>query len=295
MYYRRKILLSLLELFDNELEKTQLQKLLLLFTQKQETPAYDFVPYKFGCFSFHANADLHTMIKYRQVAKEKKKWVRKEDKSWLNELRPQDRNALFELKRDYEDKSVQELLKITYKNYPYYAINSTILDDVLDKEEQKVITAHRSQQTDKPCLFTIGYEGISLESYMNKLIHNGVKALLDVRKNAMSMKYGFNKNQLKKACEGVGVRYFHFSEVGIKSTKRKELNTQEDYDRLFVDYKETVLPKTQDTQKDIAEVIKKYKRVALTCFEAESCQCHRRPLAEFLIQNQELKLELIHL
>jgi len=295
MYYRRKILLSLLELFDNELEKTQLQKLLLLFTQKQETPAYDFVPYKFGCFSFHANADLHTMIKYRQVAKEKKKWVRKEDKSWLNELRPQDRNALFELKRDYEDKSVQELLKITYKNYPYYAINSTILDDVLDKEEQKVITAHRSQQTDKPCLFTIGYEGISLESYMNKLIHNGVKALLDVRKNAMSMKYGFNKSQLKKACEGVEIRYIHFSEVGIKSSKRKELNTQEDYDRLFVDYKETVLPKTQDTQKDIAEVIKKYKRVALTCFEAESCQCHRRPLAEFLIQNQELKLELIHL
>jgi len=295
MYYRRKILLSLLELFDNELEKTRLQKLLLLFTQKQETPAYDFVPYKFGCFSFHANADLHTMIKYEQVAKEKKKWVRKEDKSWLNELRPQDRNALFELKRDYEDKSVQELLKITYKNYPYYAINSTILDDVLDKEEQKVITAHRSQQTDKPCLFTIGYEGISLESYMNKLIHNGVKALLDVRKNAMSMKYGFNKSQLKKACEGVEIRYIHFSEVGIKSSKRKELNTQEDYDRLFVDYKETVLPKTQDTQKDIAEVIKKYKRVALTCFEAESCQCHRRPLAEFLIQNQELKLELIHL
>ena len=61
MYYRRKILLSLLEVFDNELEKIRLQKLLLLFTQKQDTPAYDFVPYKFGCFSFHANADLHTM------------------------------------------------------------------------------------------------------------------------------------------------------------------------------------------------------------------------------------------
>lgn len=58
MYYRRKILLSLLEVFGNDLEKIRLQKLLLLFTQKQETAAYDFVPYKFGCFSFHANADL---------------------------------------------------------------------------------------------------------------------------------------------------------------------------------------------------------------------------------------------
>lgn len=295
MYYRRKIVLSLLEVFDNELKKIRLQKLLLLFTQKQETPAYDFVPYKFGCFSFHANADLHTMIKYEQVAKEKKKWVRTEKKSWLNELKPQDRKTLFELKRDYGDKSVQELLEITYKNYPYYAINSTILDDVLGKDDQKKVATHLEQQPEQPCLFTIGYEGISLEAYMNKLIRNGVKALIDVRKNAMSMKYGFNKSQLKKACEGVGIQYIHFSEVGIKSSKRKELNTQDDYDRLFEDYKQTVLPNTVETQKDIAEVTNEYKRVALTCFEADSCQCHRRPLAEFLIQHQELKLELNHL
>ena len=50
MYYRRKTVLSLLEVFDNELEKIRLQKLLLLFTKKQESPAYDFVPYKYGAF-----------------------------------------------------------------------------------------------------------------------------------------------------------------------------------------------------------------------------------------------------
>jgi len=295
MYYRRKILLSLLEVFDNELEKIRLQKLLLLFTKKQETPAYDFVPYKFGCFSFRANADLHTMIKYEQVSKEKKKWVRTEKKSRLNELKPQDQKAIFELKKRFGDKSVQELLEITYTAYPYYATNSTILDEVLGKEDQMKVTAYRDHQPEQPCLFTIGYEGISLEAYMNKLIRNGVKVLIDVRKNAMSMKYGFNKSQLKKACDGVGIRYIHFSEVGIKSSKRKELNSQDDYDRLFENYKQTVLPETAGTQKDIAEVIKENKRVALTCFEAQSCQCHRRPLAEYLIQNQELKLELIHL
>jgi hypothetical protein len=295
MYYRRKILLSLLEVFDNKLEKIRLQKLLLLFTQKQETPAYDFVPYKFGCFSFHANADLHTMIKYEQVSKQKNKWVRIEKKSWLHELKPHDRKVLFELKRVYGNKSVQELLEITYKKYPYYAIKSTILDDVLSKEDQKEVVTHLDQQPEKPCIFTIGYEGISLEAYINKLIRNGVNALVDVRKNAMSMKYGFNKSQLKKACEGVGIQYIHFSEVGINSSKRKELDTQDDYDKLFEEYKQTVLPDTVATQKDIAEVINDYKRVALICFEAKSCQCHRRPLAEFLIQNQELHLELIHL
>ncbi len=292
MYYRRKTVLSLLEVFGNELERTRLQKLLFLFTKKQEKPVYDFVPYKYGCFSFHANADLHTMIKYEQVSKQKKKWVRTEEKSWLNELKPEDRKSLIELKKEYGGKSVQELLENTYKNYPYYAINSTILDNVLSKDDQKKIPSHFNKQ---PCLFTIGYEGISLEAYINKLIQNGVKALVDVRKNAMSMKYGFNKSQLTKACKGVGIEYIHFKEVGIKSSKRKELNTQDDYDLLFEDYKQTVLPNTGDTQRDIADVINEYKRVALTCFEAESCQCHRRPLAEFLIQNQELNLELIHL
>lgn len=295
MFYRRKILLSLLEVFDNELEKIRLQKLLLLFTKEQEVPVYDFVPYKFGCFSFHANADLHTMIKYEQVSKEKKKWVRTEKKSWLNELKPEDRKELLELKRNYGTTSVSDLLEVTYKKYPFYAINSTILDDVLNKKDQKDVMAHKNHQPENPCLFTIGYEGISLEAYMNKLIRNGVNVLVDVRKNAISMKYGFNKSQLLKACDGVGIRYVHFSEVGINSSKRKELKTQDDYDLLFEDYKQTVLPETTDTQKDIAEVIKENKRVALTCFEAQSCQCHRRPLAEFLIQNQELKLELIHL
>jgi hypothetical protein len=46
MYYRRKILLALLEIFDNKLEKISLQKLLMLVTKQQEKPDFHFVPYK---------------------------------------------------------------------------------------------------------------------------------------------------------------------------------------------------------------------------------------------------------
>ena len=60
MLYRRKIILSLLQLFEGELEKIRLQKLLFLFTQQQAKAEYDFVPYKYGCFSYSANADLTT-------------------------------------------------------------------------------------------------------------------------------------------------------------------------------------------------------------------------------------------
>jgi len=50
-------------------------------------------------------------------------------------------------------------------------------------------------------LFTIGYEGISLEEYFNRLIKNDVKVLVDVRNNPLSMKFGFSKTQLKRFCE----------------------------------------------------------------------------------------------
>lgn len=63
MFYRRKLLLSLLEIFGNELEKIRLQKLLFLLTKKQVKQDYEFVPYKFGCYSFSANADLTAMVK----------------------------------------------------------------------------------------------------------------------------------------------------------------------------------------------------------------------------------------
>ena len=87
MYYRRKILLSLLQVSGNKLDKISLQKLLFLFTQQQEVKSYHFVPYKFGCFSFQANADLHTMTKYRQVLPSMKYWQKIDNKNYLDELK----------------------------------------------------------------------------------------------------------------------------------------------------------------------------------------------------------------
>jgi len=48
----------MLQLFEGELEKIRLQKLLFLSTQRQQQAVYDFVPYKFGCYSYSANADM---------------------------------------------------------------------------------------------------------------------------------------------------------------------------------------------------------------------------------------------
>jgi uncharacterized protein (DUF488 family) len=294
MYYRRKILLSLLQVFDNELEKIRLQKLLMLFVKMQSKPDFHFVPFRYGCFSFQSNADLSTMVKYGQVAEGEKFWQKIDKTDYVSELKENDRKALRSIKNVYGAKTKEELIYITYTKYPYFAINSTIAREVLSETEYQAVTSARPQMN-KTVLFTIGYEGVSLEEYLNKLIINGIKVLCDVRKNSLSMKYGFSKSQLQKACNGVGIKYVHIPDLGIESDKRQELNTQSDYDKLFTLYRNDILTKTHSQQQDILELLKIHQRVALTCFESNICQCHRKHLAEAIAELPEFDYELKHI
>ena len=294
MYYRRKILLALLEVFDNRLEKISLQKLLMLVTKHQEKPVFYFVPYKFGCFSFQANADLFTMTKYNQVKTEGSSWVKTDNIQYLKDLKEKDRQAIRNIKIKYGSKNADELIKLTYINFPYYAINSTIANEKLSKDEYQKVVDSRPKYN-KTTLFTIGYEGISLEEYLNKLLKHDIKVLCDVRKNSVSMKYGFSKSQLEKACEGVGIKYLHMPELGIESDKRQLLNTQLDYDNLFKGYRNDILPNTLNIQENLLAMLIEKKRIALTCFEANICRCHRKHLAEAIVDLPGFDYELKHI
>jgi len=295
MYYRRKIILSLLQVFGGELEKIQLRKLLFLFTRFQkDKKSFDFVPYKFGCFSFQANADLSTLKKYGIVSDSEKSWKKEDEINYINELKVEDKKIIKDFKIIYANKTSDDLINLTYKRYPYYSINSTVAEKYLTKEEFKNLDNFRSFEDDI-VLFTIGYEGITLETYLNKLIKNNIKVLCDVRKNALSMKYGFSKSQLKNACNGVGIEYLHIPEVGIESDQRQELKTQSDYDLLFEEYKNNNLKKSINSQAEILNLLIENKRIALTCFEADICQCHRKHLSEAVTNLKGFKYKLEHL
>ena len=119
--------------------------------------------------------------------------------------------------------------------------------------------------------------------------------MVDVRKNPLSMKYGFSKSLLKRFCESVGVQYIHFPEVGIESDQRQELTCQHDYDNLFKRYRNDNLTKTTPTQSAILNILKSNKRIALTCFESNICQCHRKPLAEAIAALPGFSCQIKHI
>jgi uncharacterized protein (DUF488 family) len=294
MFYRRKIILALIQLLGGELEKLRIQKLLFLYSQKKKNPEYEFIPYKFGCYSFSAKADLNTMVKNGSLLENENYFIKNNQDDFVKSLKVEDKKILTEVVRLYGTMNSNSLIKHTYINFPYYAINSTIAEKVLDEKQLEKVTSSK-KESNETILFTIGYEGISLEKYLNKLVVNDVKLLVDVRKNSLSMKFGFSKSLLKKYCESLGIEYIHIPEVGINSDQRQELNTQQDYDALFEVYKKTTLNETAIYQAKIIELLAKYKRIALTCFEADICQCHRKPLAEAIAKNPIFEYELKHI
>ena len=294
MFYRRKIILALIQLLGGELEKIRIQKLLFLYSQKKKNPEYEFIPYKFGCYSFSAKADLNTMVKNGSLFENENYFIKNNPDDFVKTLKVEDKKILSEVVQLYGNMNSNSLIKHTYINFPYYAINSTIADKVLDEKQlEKVISSKK--EVNETILFTIGYEGVSLEKYLNKLVSNDVKLLVDVRKNSLSMKFGFSKSLLKKYCESLGIEYVHIPEVGINSDQRQELNTQQDYDALFEVYKKTTLKETDSYQTKIIELLTEYKRIALTCFEADICQCHRKPLAEAIAKNPIFEYEVKHI
>ncbi len=182
-----------------------------------------------------------------------------------------------------------------YVRHPYFATRSEILDK-LSLATKTLTRIDAAKPKPKPAgLVTIGYEGRTLESYLNELLRDGVTLLCDVRRNPLSRKYGFSKGTLSKVCEGVGIRYEHLPELGIASDQRRELHTQADYDALFVKYERESLPQQQITLEHIRGFVAAGERVALTCFERWPQQCHRHCVAEALEHIGGARLTANHL
>jgi len=286
LFDRQKRLLALVNALGGEVGGLDYQKLLFLFCHEmEEEPAYEFVPYKYGGFSFTSYADKRRLIEKGLLAGEDRLW-KLTPAGEMVAVKESLRSQMNQFAKRYTNLRGDALVAETYRRYPYYATRSEIADRVLagDDVALKAIVAARPTTT-QPGLVTIGYEGKSLEGYLNLLMRDGVTLLCDVRRNPLSRKYGFSKGALSKSCDSVGIRYEHLPELGIASEERRELKTQADYDALFDIYRREYLPKQVNALNKIKIWIEKGERVALTCYERLPEQCHRHCVAEAIEEN----------
>lgn len=296
LFERQRLLLALVDAFRSSVMHTDFQKFLFLYTREWEKePSYDFIPYQFGGFSFSSYADKRRLIERGLLADDENSWTLTEAgrRAILPARALRERVKRFALR--YETLRGDALIADQYLRYPYYATRSKIVDRVLTSTEDRARVQAAQPVARDPGVVTIGYEGKTLESYLNQLLQDSVTLLCDVRRNPLSRKYGFAKGTLSKACEGVGIRYEHLPELGIESEDRKDLVTQADYDALFRTYKQSILPRQTDALNRIRLWVGEGERVALTCYEAQVCQCHRHCVADALEKGGGRQLLVSHL
>lgn len=283
LFARQRQLLLLVDALGGSVGKLDFQKLLFLYCQEPSSGApYEFVPYKFGAFSFTSYADRRKLVERGLLVDDDHIW--KVTDLARNVLGRTSDMHLAAFVRRHHDLRGDALVAETYRRFPYFAIRSEIAEKVLDDDGPALARIESARRSPRgPGLRTIGYEGHTLESYLNLLLKDGVSLLCDVRRNPISRKYGFSKNTLARGCEGVGIRYEHLPELGIASDQRQSLETQADYDALFETYERTWLPKQDGALDKISRwLTDDGERVALTCYERIPAQCHRHCVAEGL-------------
>jgi hypothetical protein len=282
IFERQRRLLALLDALGCRSGKRDFQKKLFLYTREVETePSYEFVPYQFGAFSFTSNVDMRKLSDRGFLNEQGNFWILTPNGQREVRLPLEARERMLGFAQHIADLNGDALVAETYRRYPYFAIHSRIAESVLRDDKAALESINRAKpRGGDPGLCTIGYEGRSLENYLNQLIRDGVTILCDVRRNPLSRKYGFSKSTLETACKGVGIAYVHLPELGIASDQRRELKTQADYDALFEVYERDQLPHQRQSLGRILEWVAKGERVALTCYERHPHQCHRHCVAE---------------
>lgn len=291
MYYRRKLLLALLEVFDGSLKRTDCEKLLFNFCQTTGKNHYDFFPYQYGPFSFLSYYDKRRLTELN-LLKATDDFELKTAYSYLKEITPADKAELLKLKAS--GLRGRNLIRKTYREYPQFASRSKIAVELFDTEEIKQIQF--AWNTDKkPFIYTLGYEGLTIDAFLNKLIANNIMAVVDVRNNPQSMKYGFSKKSFSDYIEKAGMKYIHIPELGIPSAMRKGLGNSVSYEKLFSKYESDLLPNQEEAKTQLRNLIAKYSRIAMVCFEADHHFCHRHTLIKNLEKEKSLPKPVIHL
>jgi hypothetical protein len=281
VYKRQQFLLSFFKELNEPLTIIEIQKLLFLYLTQNRLLYYDFVPYLYGGFSIQAAEDVNTLqaMGWLENANEKIRYAvtGNPDGFYLpfEELGTSIPDQLPKVRGN-------QLVKLVYEQYPYYAINSRMAPSLVNAEGLARIKSEKERLRQAgQMLFTIGYEGVSVEKYLNDLIQNDVRVLCDVRNNPLSRKFGFSKNNLQKYLSNIGIEYVHIPELGIVSEKRKNLNGDEDYQGLFKDYKASLF-RRKEALRQIYRLLQTKGRIALTCFEHDPAHCHRHVIRDYL-------------
>ncbi len=285
MFNRQRIIAYMIWEAGREVSRLELVKWAFLLSEstpsKGGSAFYQFVPYKHGPFSFTLYREL-MKLESNGIISSKNDFLsiaNKDDNAYNGYIPEGIKRDVDYILNKFESISLRRLMDHTYDNYPWYTINSEI---------KKLI----NRPVGSIAIYTIGYEGLQVDGFLNILLRNGIQCIIDVRKNPIARRYGFHESTLCKICGYLNIKYISCKTLGIDSEKRRDLKSLRDYRALFRRYEIDIENHFEEILLRISGIMKNMPSV-LVCMELDPEYCHRTIIAKSV--RRETKLPIIHL
>ncbi len=126
-------------------------------------------------------------------------------------------------------------------------------------------------------IYTVGYEGLTLEEFFQLLRRARVQIVVDVRDVPLSRKRGFSKTALAAALDTAGMRYLHVRSLGCPKPIRDQYRANRDWKAYTVAFMDHLRKHTVAVTE--LSAVCKGSAAALLCYEADAGFCHRTYVA----------------
>jgi uncharacterized protein (DUF488 family) len=132
--------------------------------------------------------------------------------------------------------------------------------------------------------YSLGYEGMSLDKYVEVLKANNITVVIDVRETPWSYKPGFSKKPLSERLQTDGICYVHLKSAGNPSRNRKMGLPQ----HMVIDLYKQHLNQNPRCLDEIYDLIMTTGgSVCLLCFEQQPHDCHRKVILDRIAENSQ--------
>lgn len=124
--------------------------------------------------------------------------------------------------------------------------------------------------------FTLGYSGRALKDLLDEMVERGVRTLVDIRANPVSMyRPEVSKGNLQRAVEERGMVYLHLPDLGVPRDIRARAIETGTRETIWEWYDEYVV----DEQLTLHRFLNMAEHpVAMMCTEIDPGECHRHRL-----------------
>lgn len=142
-------------------------------------------------------------------------------------------------------------------------------------------------------LFTAGYEGATINSFLRRLLHNNIDCVLDIRQLPLSRKPGFSKTELARRLKLQRIHYVHLPDLGTPKPLRENLRSTRDYPTFFKQMDTYLANKSGAI--DVAHDYVVIHTCCLMCFERLPAECHRKIVAAKIKARDGNGLQIKHI